>query len=525
MSQPLSNVVELTINLSNPGLTRQGFGRPLVLSNTGNAWATPELTRLYTKDSYADDFPSGTVENAILGAIFSQPSPPTQAMVGKGPTKPTQIRTVQILMAVEGATYKIKVWSDGTLWSASYVAGGGDTEIDIAAALVALLTPDAWVAGQAYALGERVLHDTGKMYEATQAGTSDLYGSGPTGTGQAITDGTVVWKYIVTPNFTAINSGTDTITATGSAAGNWFALEPIASGDPDKVSNLMTLTDTTSDPGVADDLDAIFAADQSWYELTVPFKSSAILSTSGTGVSPWCASHGRLLVAAVSDTECATVAFDSGTDVLVTLAGQGSSYTAPQWHPRDYEWLDACTAGYFLSIEPGKDNWTMKNLTGPTPVNLTPTQTANLEARRAGYYATMGGQNLLQGDGKVENTTFGFIDNRRNIDWYGANLQVDLVDIFVKDNKTPNTTGGRRKIALAITKRNEIGIQKGVISPDPLDPLNPQAPIMEPYTVFVPPVTDESSFEASTRTLSGASTAWKLASPINKLKVEVNITQ
>jgi hypothetical protein len=526
MPLPLSTDVSVTVNLSNPGVTRAGFGIPMVLSNTGNAWATPELTRRYARGGFSTDFPSDTVEYAILTAIFSQPSPPPVVVVGKGSNKPTMVRTILVQSAVNGATYKVNAFCNGTLWSAEYTAGA-DTAAQIAEALVDLLSPDAWAGGVAYALGDRATNDSGKIYQATQAGTSDLYGMGPTGTGAGITDGSVVWEYVVTPTFTASDSGTSTITATGNAAGSWFALEPIATGDPAAVSNLMKLTDTSTDPSgnVSGDLANILLADSSWYALILAFKSAAILDTAVTGVAAWCESNGRLLVASVSDTACATAAYAGGTDVLHALTAANGRYTAPQWHPRDYEFLDACTAGYFLPIEPGSDNWRMKGLIGPTPVDFTTTQAgvagSNLDDRRAGYFSTLGGQNVLAGAGQVENTTYGFIDTVRNIDWYTTNLQDDLIN----NNKLPNTNAGRRVIANAIASRNAIGIQKGVISPDPLDPTNAQAPVMEPFTVFMPDVSDSSSFDPATRALSGVETAWKLANPINSMSVTVTVTQ
>lgn len=738
MSIAPSTVVAVNVNLASPGLSRPGFGTAMVLSNTGNAWVTPELIRSYTPGSYATDFPSGTVERAILDALFGQASKPDLVKVGKGSNLPTQVRTVLVQSAVEDALYKINVWSDGTLWTAEYTAESGDTAIDIATALVAQLTPADWLPATAYVAGDRVLNDSGKLYEATEAGTSSTSGSatpatvtsavgpfdfralasprlriafnaggdqdfditavaakklgaaasfpwtgnftlkinggplqtvtgvgvadvdaivelinattpvfdcfalvnganadiwsdrrgsgatvqivsntnsvgasgfttgtatgsgtvadwaavtaaelaaimsgitngtatdvdgalvltstttgtggtatvksastadtsmggefatnvvktgaaagggGPTGTGQAITDGTVTWAYVVTPNFTAANGGTATVTATGSAAGNWYALEPLASGDQSAVSNLMRLTDTTADPGVADDLDAIQLADPDWYALELAFKSSAIISTPSTGASAWAAANDKLFLSSVSDTACATVAFSSGTDVLHTLTGQGSSFTAPQWHPRDYEWLDASTYGYFLPIDPGGDNWRMKPLEGPTPVNITPTQQANLDARRAGYYVTLGSINVLAGGGMVESTTYGFIDKRRGIDWYRINLQIDLINLEIATNKLPNTNAGRRKIASTIAARNDTGIEKGVISPDPLDPLNPIAPVTEPYIVTVPVVqaAPDPNFDATTRTLSGISTSWRYADPVNKMIVTVNV--
>lgn len=57
--------------------------------------------------------------------------------------------------------------------------------------------PQAWAATTAYALGDVVTADSGKIYECITEGTSAGSG-GPTGTGQDITDGTVHWKYYST---------------------------------------------------------------------------------------------------------------------------------------------------------------------------------------------------------------------------------------------------------------------------------------------------------------------------------------
>ena len=590
MAIPLTTYVTITVNLSNPGITRAGFGTPMVLSNTGNAWATPELTRKYAKGGFSTDFPSTTPEYAALTAIFAQPSPPPLVVVGKGTLLPTQTKTVSLASVVAGAKYLINVSCLGKAWSAAYTAlsavawvaltvypkgalvtndtgknyvcitsgtaagAGGPTGTGanitdgtvhwmyvgptgatvyndaIAYQLVNQLTPAAWVASTPYLVGDRVTNDTAptKIYECTVAGTSAGSG-GPTGTTPAA-DGGVTWKFIAnTPPFVATLTGSVlskivTVTAT---AGSWFALEPVASGDPSAVSNLMTLLDTTADPGVATDLTAILNADATWYGLTLLFKSHPIVDTASTGAAAWAESNGRLLVASFSDTACATTAFSSGTDVLHTLTGQGGTYMAPQWHPRDAEFLDACTFGYFLSIDPGKDNWRLKPLAGPTPVNLTSTQQANLDARRAGYFSTVGGQNVLAGNGMVESTLYGFIDTRRNLDWYATNLQADLVNLEISNNKVGNTRNGRDRIRLAIVARNDAGVTQGVIAPDPLDPNNPTTPVNAPYTVTVPdvvPISDP-NFNPATRAFTGVSTSWKLANAINSIGVVMNVSQ
>jgi hypothetical protein len=53
----------------------------------------------------------------------------------------------------------------------------------------------AWVGGDTYAEGDRVSNG-GLWYECVQAGTSALYGTGPTGKFNMNGDGTCNWKYL-----------------------------------------------------------------------------------------------------------------------------------------------------------------------------------------------------------------------------------------------------------------------------------------------------------------------------------------
>jgi hypothetical protein len=52
-----------------------------------------------------------------------------------------------------------------------------------------------WAASTAFAVGQQVNADGGKVYKCTTAGTSAASG-GPAGTGASITDGGCVWQYI-----------------------------------------------------------------------------------------------------------------------------------------------------------------------------------------------------------------------------------------------------------------------------------------------------------------------------------------
>lgn len=72
--------------------------------------------------------------------------------------------------------------------------------------------PAAWAAGGVYPAGSLVPASGGAVYLATTGGTAATTGSGPSGTGTAIADGSVVWEYIAVPT-----SGSTGPAGTGSA--------------------------------------------------------------------------------------------------------------------------------------------------------------------------------------------------------------------------------------------------------------------------------------------------------------------
>jgi len=516
-----NDVAVVDVSLEGGGITRQGFGILMLLSNTGNAWASSELTRDYADlDAVAADFPSGTPEYGAASEFFGQELKPPKLIVGKGTNKPQQVKQITIGTVANSTLYKVNLYNSGRLWSAEYTSDASATRKEIVEGLKAAITPSAWASATGYTVGQRVLNDTGKIYECTVAGTSAGSG-GPTGTGAAITDNTATWKYIATPNFAATEDDV-TLTLTGSATGNWFSAEPLpVGGDPKAVSNYMSIKDTTADPGVATDLTAIKSYDARWFAVGLLFKSTAILSTPSTGVATWCNANRRLLLASLSDTESATVALASGTDCLAVLEGAGQRFVAGMWHPRDYVWFDFAKLGFFLPREPGSYQWSAKSYAGVDVVSLTDTHKTNLNARRSAFYYLLGGTPADGGLGQVMDSTWGFIDTVVDLEWFGVNAQADLIDLELGQLKVANTGPGRAKIKGVLEARCENGIAKGVVAPDPYNPPT----IMDPYLVTVPPVSDTASFNATTRKLSNIEIEFNHADAVRTFAVLVRVAQ
>jgi hypothetical protein len=128
MSGAISDIIDIVVRASNPGVTRAGFGVPLIVSQNAS-WV--EVTRLYS--SLADvqaDFSSSTPEYNAARQIFSQTPAPRLLRIGRASTnKALQRWNVAVASASANRDYKVNVWlADGTKLTATYssVSGSGN---------------------------------------------------------------------------------------------------------------------------------------------------------------------------------------------------------------------------------------------------------------------------------------------------------------------------------------------------------------------------------------------------------------
>jgi hypothetical protein len=101
--------------------------------------------------------------------------------------------TVQLAAGRRANTYKAIVGIGAGL--TTLPSQGTEVFDNIAGAATA-----TWAVSTAYAVGAQIMTAAGNVYIATAAGTSSISGTGPTGTTNAIADGTVTWSYLNTTN-------------------------------------------------------------------------------------------------------------------------------------------------------------------------------------------------------------------------------------------------------------------------------------------------------------------------------------
>jgi hypothetical protein len=418
----LSDIVNVVISASAPGLARASFGLPLIVSYTAT-WV--ERVRTYKSlAAVGSDFAIDSPEYLAAAAIFAQSPHPSSIKIGRAALAPTQ-RYVIGVASVKNSTL---------------VTGASDPSATNDEIIDALVT----------ALNAVV----GKNYTAVATGAG----------------------------------GSHVCTATGSAAGDWFALE-VAD------RTLLTIAQTHADPGSATDLAAIKLADSGWYGLYTTFNSAALL----LAVAAWAETAGIEYFGDSNQSAVATSAVGDG-DSLDALKTASYFRTAGWYHPNPKSMLGAAVMGRCFPKDPGKVSFAHKRLAGVVPVVLTDTELTNILAKNANTYYEVAPGLPITWKGKV--AAGEWIDVIRNRDWSANDMQVGIVNAFVAADIVPMSNPGIATIETEVKSSLRRGVNNGVYLDD------------DNLTVTVPDVADVSDADRQARNLSGIAFSARLAGAI-----------
>jgi len=211
----LAGIVNVTITAESQGVTRAGFGTPMILS--ANA-SFAERARTYTSLAglVTDGFATTDPEYLAAQALLSQSPRPTSFKIGRLANKPTQSYQIEV-SSVQDSTKYVVFLADGT--EVSFTSDSDATNDEIAAGLAAAI--DA-------------------AQSTHTAGTSG-------------------------------SAGSLVIDVDGDAAGNWLSLQ-VAD------TSLLSIKQDHSDPGVAADLAAIALYDDDWFALVNLYNSELMVA-------------------------------------------------------------------------------------------------------------------------------------------------------------------------------------------------------------------------------------------------------
>lgn len=316
-------------------------------------------------------------------------------------------------------------------------------------------SPAQFKIGKRDSLGEQTfelvpaIDAAGVTYSFTLDGEALEYVLAPAGTLAAACTG-------IAAAITASLALTD-VTATASAT------KVTVAGDTDGVRHSfgcstanIAYSETTVDPGIEDDLNAIWAADQDWYGLLI----DSVGAMEILGAAAWAETQAMLFFPTTQDAGC----LGSGdTDVLSQLKASTLQRTIPLWHHRASEQVaGAAWAGKMLPKAPGSANWANKSLSLVDVSTLSDTERANLKSKNCNYYVSVKGVGFTL-DGRASGGRFA--DITHGIDWFDARVEERIVLLMANNDKVPYTDAGIQLIRGQVDAQILAGITATVIDP------------------------------------------------------------
>lgn len=492
--------VQVEITVDNVGITRAGFGMPMILSH--NADFGTERIRFYSSiTAVADDFDTDSPEYLAANGFFAQSPKPPRIAIGRAAGAVTQRYLLEAVDAeiVDDFTYELHVEGEGvTETDIEYDSGTGATKAALHSNLVTQLNA---VVGNNYIAAFAALvnaDDTFTADNATEIFTAAVHGL-LTGDGpfQVSTDNTLpaglvaltdYWiikvdantfklatsladalagtNLAISTNGTGVHTISDTastkrpsdaFTVTGDSAGEWFSIDvPLESRHRIKIKQNHAAPTGES---LATSLSAIVAASGLWYQVHTLYNSVLYV----TDVAAWVGANGRTYAFDVNEYDIPYTAISGTDDTGETLLALGYSATTGSYHPRPAAMFSAAWMGRWLPTDPGSATAKFKTLEGVETVELNDTQRQNIRDRRMNSYTVEFGRPITW-EGYVFSTIYRYIDVRRDVDWLTDEVTKSVFGTIAGADKIPFTPAGIAQVEGSIRKSMSLAVNKEVLA-------------------------------------------------------------
>jgi len=219
----------------------------------------------------------------------------------------------------------------------------------------------------------------------------------------------------------------------------------------------LAYAEITPDPGIEDDLNAIWAADAEWYGLVIDSVGAAEILIAASWAE---AQDAMLFFATTQDADCLG---SSATDVCTQLMAATLQRTIPLWHHRGAEqYACAAWAGKMLPKAPGSANWANKSLSLVDMSPLDDTARGHLRAKNCNYYVSVKRIGFTL-DGRASGGRYA--DITHGLDWFEARLQERIVAMFANNDKVPYTDAGIQLCRSQVDAQILSGITATIVDP------------------------------------------------------------
>lgn len=155
------------------------------------------------------------------------------------------------------------------------------------------------------------------------------------------------------------------------------------------------------------------------------------------------------------------------TNIGFYAHNKGYIKTSVMYHNNPQVYPDVSYAALALSVNYALENSTLtmkfKQLTGIETVPLTETQLSSLKARRINTYVSMGNSSSVVREG-VQSADSWFTDSHVNLSNYKEELQVEVLNVFMRNKKVKYTSAGQDLLVSAAAKINNRYIRNGTFA-------------------------------------------------------------
>lgn len=241
------------------------------------------------------------------------------------------------------------------------------------------------------------------------------------------------------------------VTASG-ASTTWCACTTTVAGKMIRYTETvpeLQIAEVTTDPGIATDMAAIFAADNDWFGLLLDSNSEAEVDA----LAAWIETKRRLFIGVTADFGCKVSA--TTTDVLSDLKALSFFNSAMFYHHEVGSLAAAGIMGSFLTTLPGTSTVAHKKIPGVAPSDaaangslyIQDSEDTNIQTKNGNTYRTIAG-NGNTFPGKVASGDF--IDAVRFIHFMYARLQESVIFALQSNPRIPFSDAGIEIIKGAI---------------------------------------------------------------------------
>lgn len=222
------------------------------------------------------------------------------------------------------------------------------------------------------------------------------------------------------------------------------------------VPSWLTVKDTSTDAGIATDLDNALLEDPAFYGICMDGMNEAEINAAAA----WCEANGKIGHFQSIDSDILT---NSTTDVASDLKAALYTYSGVFYSRDAGGQLAAAIMGQQFAENPGASTWENKILAGIVADALTPTEITNALGKNASLYLPFGDEGDVAITHGAKASSGRFFDLTRDRDWLQTNAQLDLFTHLIRRKKVPFTQPGIDELLAVSNARFELAEQAGIL--------------------------------------------------------------